>query len=63
MRGHIVRTLGRVPVTWVSLRREPLKEVREVERHIRIGIFLNCQRPLRYFPRERVQSLASCAYL
>ena len=48
VRGHVVGAFERVPVTrgvaWFVFGRQALKEIRQVEHHVRIGVFLDQQR-------------------
>ena len=44
VRGHIIVALRRVPIPGISLRREPFKEIAQIEYNVRVGILLNQQR-------------------
>jgi len=44
MGRHIVGAFGGMPVTSVILRNKPLEKIRQIQHHVRIGIFLNHQR-------------------
>ena len=44
VRGHIVRTFQGMAISLARLRHKPLEEIAQIERHVRIGIFLNSER-------------------
>jgi hypothetical protein len=56
MRRHIVRPLRPVPVMFAALRRQPLEKIAQIERYIRIGVFLNNQRTGSMLRKQRHQA-------
>lgn len=61
MRGHIVRTFGRVAVIRIVFGHEAFEEVAQVERYAGIGVLLNHERAGSVLNENREQSV--CDFL